>query len=93
MVLEVSLRFLSSPLLWTTFLQKAGDGTGDYLPQIKGRMLGSIFQIWSDIIHLDENFMDGKIERAGVTSATPSCKKRGENKQGSKQTSKSSIRL
>lgn len=48
------MRFFSSPLFWTTFLWKAGDGTYNYLPQIKGKMQGFIFQIFPEIIHPDE---------------------------------------
>lgn len=46
--------FFSSPLFWTTFLWKAGDGTYNYLLQIKGKMLGSVFRVLPEIIHLDE---------------------------------------
>lgn len=92
MVLEVSLRFFSSPLLWSTFLWKAGNGTGDYLPQIKGRTPGFIFQIWSDIIHLEENFMDGKNGKSWI-DLTNTFSQKERRKQARTQTNKSSTRL
>jgi len=36
------------------FLWKAGDGTYDYLPQIRGKMSGFSFQVLPKIMHLDE---------------------------------------
>lgn len=94
MVLEVSLRFFTSPLLWSAFLGEAGDGTGDCLPQIKGRTPGFIFQIWSDITHLDEKeFHEWKNGKSQSHLTNTFLAKREEEKKARKQTSKSSTRL